>query len=199
MDVIEARNPHTADVLLGAGPDRIVLDLLTRSLRRANAAKYREAGVAERASNPTFAYLDALQVVCPAARGWRSPQVALPLFITTGFAFSKPGGGIRPVTCGVALRRLSFRTIAGEHDSLQTVLRATQFGVSYPGGGDDPPHPMWQCLVQAPGDGYWQRVRCLAAAAGYVPALITSTSLRSIIARNKKREKREKREKKLSA
>ncbi len=35
-------------------------------------------------------------------------------------------------------------------------------------GRDDPPHPMWQCLVQAPGDGYWQRVRCLAAAAGYV-------------------------------
>jgi hypothetical protein len=28
---------------------------------------------------------------------------------------------------------------------------------------------MWQCLAQAPGDGYWQRVRCLAAAAGYVP------------------------------
>ena len=27
---------------------------------------------------------------------------------------------------------------------------------------------MWQCLAQAPGDGYWQRVRCLAAAAGYV-------------------------------
>jgi hypothetical protein len=24
------------------------------------------------------------------------------------------------------------------------------------------------CLAQAPGDGYWQRVRCLAAAAGYV-------------------------------
>jgi hypothetical protein len=35
-------------------------------------------------------------------------------------------------------------------------------------GRDDPPHPMWQCLAQAPGDGYWQRVRCLAAAAGYV-------------------------------
>ena len=27
---------------------------------------------------------------------------------------------------------------------------------------------MWQCLGQAPGDGYWQRVRALAAAAGYV-------------------------------
>jgi hypothetical protein len=35
-------------------------------------------------------------------------------------------------------------------------------------GRDEPPHPMWQCLAQAPGDGYWQRVRCLAAAAGYV-------------------------------
>jgi hypothetical protein len=35
-------------------------------------------------------------------------------------------------------------------------------------GRDDPPHAMWQCLEQAPGDGYWQRVRCLAAAAGYV-------------------------------
>jgi hypothetical protein len=35
-------------------------------------------------------------------------------------------------------------------------------------GRDDPPHPMWQCLAQAPGDGYWQRVRSLAAAAGYV-------------------------------
>jgi hypothetical protein len=27
---------------------------------------------------------------------------------------------------------------------------------------------MWQCLTQASGDGYWQRVRSLAAAAGYV-------------------------------
>ena len=35
-------------------------------------------------------------------------------------------------------------------------------------GRDDPPHPMWQCLAQAPGAGPWQRVRCLAAAAGYV-------------------------------
>ncbi len=35
-------------------------------------------------------------------------------------------------------------------------------------GRDDPAHAMWQCLSQAPGDGYWQRVRCLAAAAGYV-------------------------------
>jgi hypothetical protein len=35
-------------------------------------------------------------------------------------------------------------------------------------GRDDPPHPMWQCLAKAPGDGYWQRVRCLATAAGYV-------------------------------
>ena len=35
-------------------------------------------------------------------------------------------------------------------------------------GRDDPPHAMWQCLAQVPADGYWQRVRCLAAAAGYV-------------------------------
>jgi hypothetical protein len=35
-------------------------------------------------------------------------------------------------------------------------------------GRDDPAHAMWQCLSQAPSDGYWQRVRCLAAAAGYV-------------------------------
>jgi hypothetical protein len=37
-------------------------------------------------------------------------------------------------------------------------------------GRDEPPHPMWQCLAQAPGDGYWQRVQALAAAAGYVTA-----------------------------
>ena len=36
-------------------------------------------------------------------------------------------------------------------------------------GRDDPAHAMWQCLSQAPGDEYWQRVRALAAAAGYVP------------------------------
>jgi hypothetical protein len=28
---------------------------------------------------------------------------------------------------------------------------------------------MWLCLAEAPGDGYWQRVQWLAAAAGYVP------------------------------
>ena len=38
-------------------------------------------------------------------------------------------------------------------------------------GRDDPPHAMWQCLAQAPGDEYWQRVRALAAAAGYVPGV----------------------------
>ncbi len=36
---------------------------------------------------------------------------------------------------------------------------------------DDPPHPMWQCLAQAPREDYWQRVRSLAAAAGYVPGV----------------------------
>ncbi len=36
-------------------------------------------------------------------------------------------------------------------------------------GRDNPAHPMWQCLAQAPGGEYWQRVRSLAAAAGYVP------------------------------
>jgi hypothetical protein len=38
-------------------------------------------------------------------------------------------------------------------------------------GRDDPAHAMWQCLSQAPGDEYWQRVRCLAVAAGYVPGV----------------------------
>jgi hypothetical protein len=38
-------------------------------------------------------------------------------------------------------------------------------------GRDDPPHPMWQCLAQAPGEGYWQCVLSLAAAAGYVPGV----------------------------
>ncbi len=62
--------------------------------------------------------------------------MALPLFSATGFAFSKPGGGIRPVPCGVALRRMAFRTIVrASTDSLQAALGATQFGVSYPGGG----------------------------------------------------------------
>jgi hypothetical protein len=64
-------------------------------------------------------------------------DVALPLFSATGFAFSKPGGGIRPVACGVALRRLAFRTIVrASTDSLQAALGATQFGVSYPGGAE---------------------------------------------------------------
>jgi hypothetical protein len=38
-------------------------------------------------------------------------------------------------------------------------------------GRDDPPHPMWQCLAQAPGDGYRRRVRALATAFGYVPGV----------------------------
>jgi hypothetical protein len=35
-------------------------------------------------------------------------------------------------------------------------------------GREDPPHPMWLCLAQAPGDGRWQRARSLVAAAGCV-------------------------------
>jgi hypothetical protein len=35
-------------------------------------------------------------------------------------------------------------------------------------GRDDPPHAMWLCFGQATGETYWERVRCLAAAAGYV-------------------------------
>jgi len=63
--------------------------------------------------------------------------MALAMFSATGFAFDKPDGGIRPVACGVALRRLAFRTIVrASTDSLQTALGATQFGVSYPGGAE---------------------------------------------------------------
>jgi hypothetical protein len=29
-------------------------------------------------------------------------------------------------------------------------------------GRDEPPHPMWQCFAQAPGEGFWQRAQCLA-------------------------------------
>ncbi len=88
-------------------------------------------------------YMHSKSVIQQLADGEVPAEVALPLFGATGFAFSKPGGGIRPVACGVALRRLAFRTIVrASTDSLQTDLGATQFGVS-PGGGDDPPHPMW--------------------------------------------------------
>lgn len=45
------------------GPDSINLDRLTRPLLGAGVAKYREAGAAERASDQTFAYLDALRTV----------------------------------------------------------------------------------------------------------------------------------------
>ncbi len=41
------------------------------------------------------------------------------------------------MACGVALRRLAFRTIVrASTDSLQAALGATQFGVSYPGGAE---------------------------------------------------------------
>ncbi len=45
------------------GPDSIELDILTHPLLRMGAAKYREAGAAERAADPAFAYLDALRTV----------------------------------------------------------------------------------------------------------------------------------------
>ena len=38
-------------------------------------------------------------------------------------------------------------------------------------GRDEPPHPMWQCFAQAPGEGFWQRVQALAAAAGFLPGV----------------------------
>ena len=50
-------------VFLTQGPDSINLDPPTRPLLGAGVAKYREAGAAERASDQTFAYLDALRTV----------------------------------------------------------------------------------------------------------------------------------------
>ena len=48
-------------------------------------------------------------------------------------------------------------------------------------GRDDPPHPMWQCLAQAPGDGYWQRVRCLAIAAGYLAGPVVEPQFEKLV------------------
>jgi hypothetical protein len=120
------------------GPDSIELDLLTHPLLRVDAAKYREAGAAERVAGRTFASLDALRtVVQQFADGDVPADMAMAMFSAAGFAFAKPDGGIRPVACGVALRRLAFRTIVrASTDSLQTALGATQFGVSYPGGAE---------------------------------------------------------------
>ena len=130
------RRPHR-------GPNSIELDLLTRpllrtrALLRADVAKNSEAGSAERASDQTFAYLDALRTVIQKLVEGNVRSLAMSMFSATGFAFAKPDGGIKPVACGIALRRLAFPTIsAGEHglpSTLQTALGATQFGVSYPG------------------------------------------------------------------
>ncbi len=50
-------------------------------------------------------------------------------------------------------------------------------------GRDEPPHPMWQCLGQAPGDGYWQRVRALAASAGFLPGVeLCNPEFQSLVA-----------------
>ena len=120
------------------GPDSVDLDLLTHPLLKADAEKYRKAGPAEKASDPTFAYLDALRTVIERfVEGDIPADVATAMFSATGFAAAKPDGGIRPLACGTALRRLAFRTIVrASTDSLQSALGASQFGVSYPGGAE---------------------------------------------------------------
>jgi hypothetical protein len=117
------------------GPDSIVLDLLTRSLLKVRCRQVQRSGANREGNRPDLCLLDALQVVIQQFVDGEVPaDVALPLFSATGFAFSKPGGGIRLVACGVALCRLAFRTIVrASTDSLRAALGATQFGVSFPG------------------------------------------------------------------
>jgi hypothetical protein len=120
------------------GLDSLHLDLLTQPLRRADAIKYREAGAAERASNPTYAYLEALQgVIQQFADGDVPAAISMAIFSATGLALSKPDGGIRPIACGVSLRRLACRAVVrASTDNLQAALGATQFGVCHPGGAE---------------------------------------------------------------
>jgi hypothetical protein len=50
-------------------------------------------------------------------------------------------------------------------------------------GRDQHPHPMWQCLAQAPGEGFWQRVQALAAAAGFLPGVeLGNSEFQSLVA-----------------
>ena len=120
------------------GPDSVVLDFLTRPLLGLDVDVFRQAGLDELTSNPAYAYLGALQTVIQQfADGGVPADLAAPLFSATGFAFAKPEGGIRPVACGVALRRLALRTILrASTDSIHTVLGKEQFGVCYPGGAE---------------------------------------------------------------
>ena len=120
------------------GPDSVVLDMLTKPLAGVDIDVYRKAGTDELASNPTYAYLGALRTVIQQfADGGVPADLAVPLFSATGFAFAKPDGGIRPVACGVALRRLANRAILrASTDSIHSVLGKEQFGVCYPGGAE---------------------------------------------------------------
>jgi hypothetical protein len=50
-----------------------------------------------------LAYLDALRTVIQQFADGDVPEaMAMATFSATGFAFTKPDGGIRPVACGVA-------------------------------------------------------------------------------------------------
>ena len=46
---------------------------------------------------------------------------------------------------------------------------------------DDPPHPMWQCLAQAPGDNYWGKVLNMAAAAGFISGVDVPDEFRELL------------------
>ena len=75
-------------------------------------ASTQRRGDSGEASGQTLAYLDALRTVLEQfAEGDIPADMAMSMFSTTGFAFAKPDGGIRPVACGVVLRRLAFRAI----------------------------------------------------------------------------------------
>jgi hypothetical protein len=63
--------------------------------------------------------------------------ISMAIFSATGLALSKPDGGIRPIACGVSLRRLACRAVVrASTDNLQAALGATQFGVCHPGGAE---------------------------------------------------------------
>jgi hypothetical protein len=121
-----------------AGPDGLLLDVITRPVVGLDAEAFESASESLVASTPKYAYVAALlKVIQAIADGHVSRVAALPLFSATGFALEKADGSVRPIAYGNALRRLACRAVL--HASprlLQAALATTQFAICYPGGAE---------------------------------------------------------------
>jgi len=138
-----------------AGPDNISPDILTYPLRAfTGTVEELEEELDEPSPNPCIEYIGILlefinDVIAP-GRIHQSHRNAFSS--SAGFVLQKPEGGLRPIGCGSAMRRLAMKCITLEMmPNIQRILGVNQFAVGYPHGLETCKFGIEESLKASPG------------------------------------------------